>query len=177
MDSVLMCFIVLLMCLAVEVYSVPLHGARFESKTRPYSDNGLTRTQNKKSEMTKIVSKHFVDARKLQSDAYVYNRAQLTLNHNRLLSDSRTKRPRRMRRSFFDETTIVVQEGRKNPLTKCDPFAERHYCHNNGKCSYIPSLDLKTCRCPMNFTGSRCEMMDIQYLMSQLTPYNFLFGI
>lgn len=172
MDSVLMCFIVLLMCLAVEVYSIPLHGAGFKPNTRPYINNGLIRPQNKKSEMANSVSEHLVDARDVQSDAYVYNRAQPTLNHNRLLSDSRTKRPKRIRRSF-----IIVQEGKKNPLTRCDPFAERHYCHNNGICGYIPSLDLKTCRCPMNYTGSRCEIMDIQYLMSQLTPYNFLFGI
>lgn len=145
MDSVLMCFIVLLMCLAVEVYSIPLHGAGFEPHTRPYRNNGLIRPQNKKSEMANIVSEHLVDARDVQSDAYVYNRAQSTLNHNRLLSDSRTKRLKRIRRSLFD-TTIIVHEGKKNPLTRCDPHAERHYCHNNGVCSYIPSLELKTCR-------------------------------
>lgn len=171
MDSVLMCFIVLLMCLAVEVYSIPLHGAGFEPHTRPYRNNGLNRPQNKKSEMANIVSEHLVDARDVQSDAYVYNRAQSTLNH-RLLSDSRTKRLKRIRRSLFD-TTIIVHEGKKNPLTRCDPHAERHYCHNNGVCSYIPSLELKTCRCPMKYTGPRCGIWDIQYLISEMTPYNF----
>ncbi|VDI82927.1 Hypothetical predicted protein [Mytilus galloprovincialis] len=46
----------------------------------------------------------------------------------------------------------------------------RHYCLNNGVCAVVRALDIITCRCPVQYTGKRCEMIDTDYLLA-------LFGI
>ncbi|XP_046575611.1 uncharacterized protein LOC124283664 [Haliotis rubra] len=48
-------------------------------------------------------------------------------------------------------------------------YADRYYCLNGGTCVFVGALDLKTCRCPMGYTGLRCEMIDQEYILSLLT--------
>lgn len=63
----------------------------------------------------------------------------------RLFLDSWIKCLKRIRRFFFD-IIIIVYEGKKNFLIRCDLYVERYYCYNNGVCSYIFLLELKICR-------------------------------
>ena len=156
MAPVLMCFFVLLMCLAVQVHSIPVHGSWFEPSRRPYSKNGQIPPQNKKAEMTELLSENLENIRELPRDAYVHNRVQFTLEPESgkgPLTNSRTKSPRRLKRSVYDlfKAPAVDQEITNIHLTKCTDFEEIHYCHNGGKCAYIPQLELKTCRYPHIF--------------------------
>ncbi|XP_062572376.1 pro-neuregulin-2, membrane-bound isoform-like [Saccostrea cucullata] len=175
MDSVLMWLLVFTMLLAVQVKSVPVQNNKSGPKTRTFSGQ----IQNQMSQVTKIESENMEKPR----DAYVYNRVQLTLpssDKNSVLSqtDTLTKSSRRHRRSSIFSRSIVVQEIHRNShLTDCTEWENRSYCHNGGKCAYIPKLDLKTCRCPMSYTGSRCEIFDLQFFMSQMTAFNpFMFS-
>ncbi|XP_061168564.1 uncharacterized protein LOC133177632 [Saccostrea echinata] len=175
MDSVLMWFLVFIMLLAVQVKSVPVQSNKSGPKSRTFSGQ----IQNQIPEVTKIESENM----ERQRDAYVYNRVQFTLpsssDTESVLSqtNTHTKSPRRHRRSSIFSRSIVVQEIRRNShLTDCTEWENRHYCHNGGKCAYIPKLELKTCRCPMSYTGSRCEIFDLQFFMSQMTAFNpFMF--
>lgn len=47
-------------------------------------------------------------------------------------------------------------------------FSDRHYCLNAGTCVLVAALDIKTCRCEIPYTGIRCEMIDVDYLMTQM---------
>ncbi|XP_033736249.1 uncharacterized protein LOC117324480 isoform X2 [Pecten maximus] len=47
-------------------------------------------------------------------------------------------------------------------------YSDRHYCLNAGTCVLVAALDIKTCRCEIPYTGIRCEMIDVDYLMTQM---------
>jgi hypothetical protein len=149
-----MCFIVFLMFLAVQVSTVPVRGSAFGHKVRRNSYNGQTSVvQTKISGTSATVSKDMGNFREQLRDPFVYNHVQLTLpsstdkNSDETHSNLRTNSPRRIRRSFFPlKAPVVIQEIRNNHLTNCNEWEDRHYCHNDGKCAYIPQLDLKTCR-------------------------------
>ncbi|XP_060074345.1 uncharacterized protein LOC132554065, partial [Ylistrum balloti] len=47
-------------------------------------------------------------------------------------------------------------------------FSDRHYCLNAGTCVLVAALDIKTCRCKIPYTGIRCDMIDVDYLMTQM---------
>lgn len=149
-----MCFIVFLMLLAVQVSTVPVRGSAFGHKTMRHSFNGQTPVvRTKIPGASATVSKNMGYFREQQRDPYVYNHVQFTLpsssekNSDQTHSNVRTKSLRRIRRSFFPlKAPVVIQEIRNSHLTNCNEWEDRHYCHNDGKCAYIPQLDLKTCR-------------------------------
>lgn len=45
-------------------------------------------------------------------------------------------------------------------------YDKRNYCLHNGVCAVVRALDIITCRCPVQYTGKRCEFIDSEYLLS-----------
>lgn len=42
----------------------------------------------------------------------------------------------------------------------------RNYCLNNGVCAVVVALDIITCRCPVQYTGKRCEIIDSDFFLA-----------
>uniref|UniRef100_A0A2C9LLL8 EGF-like domain-containing protein n=1 Tax=Biomphalaria glabrata TaxID=6526 RepID=A0A2C9LLL8_BIOGL len=50
-------------------------------------------------------------------------------------------------------------------------YKDRFYCMNSGTCVFVGALKIKTCRCPIGYTGHRCMMIDQEYLFSLINNY------
>ncbi|XP_005090820.1 uncharacterized protein LOC101848794 [Aplysia californica] len=88
---------------------------------------------------------------------------------------SRTKRrsPRRRSRHPAFKARFLQHMRRQlainyGHVTPCE-YKDRFYCMNGGTCVIIGTLDIKTCRCPIGFTNTRCQEIDQEYILSLLS--------
>ncbi|XP_059174182.1 uncharacterized protein LOC131954481 [Physella acuta] len=57
-------------------------------------------------------------------------------------------------------------------VSPCE-LKDRHFCMHGGTCVFVAALDIKTCRCPLGYTGVRCAIIDQEYILSLLTNLIF----
>lgn len=70
----------------------------------------------------------------------------------------------RMRMRTYIRRQLAINYGHVSPCG----YHDRYYCMNGGTCVIIGDLDIKTCRCPIGFTNTRCQQIDQEYILSLL---------
>nr|AKP92778.1 EGF-like protein [Pinctada fucata] len=97
-------------------------------------------------------------------------------NDNFDAQENRSKRRKRfsiMLSGFNAEENVVDSNFDNTHVTPCD-WEHRNYCHHGGICVFVDALDIRTCRCPIAYTGPRCERLDLGYMMRSMMNGNAL---
>ncbi|RUS89089.1 hypothetical protein EGW08_003152 [Elysia chlorotica] len=115
---------------------------------------------------------------KVPEDMYFWRNVSRLLDSNAYLSRTRRSSYRsrylRMRRPYVrvpPSYMATLQELYKISFNHVRPCyrRDRYYCMNGGNCVFVIALDIKTCRCPIGYTGVRCEFIDQEYILSLLS--------
>uniref|UniRef100_A0A0B7A7A2 EGF-like domain-containing protein n=1 Tax=Arion vulgaris TaxID=1028688 RepID=A0A0B7A7A2_9EUPU len=132
-----------------------------------YSDEQLPYQQPQQDHVDDVLAavNKAVASRTVPRDAQFWRNVSSYLDSSDYLSRTRRSPDRKRKRNGHHFVHLSITYGHVMPCQHKDRF----YCMNGGTCVFVGALDIKTCRCPIGYTGVRCEMIDQEYILSLLT--------
>ncbi|BFZ07066.1 hypothetical protein BsWGS_10105 [Bradybaena similaris] len=106
-----------------------------------------------------------VASRTVPRDVQFWMNVSTYLDSSDYLSRTRRSPSRSRKRNGPQYVHLSITYGHVMPCEHKDRF----YCMSGGTCVFVGALDIKTCRCPIGYTGVRCELIDQEYILSLLT--------
>uniref|UniRef100_A0A0B7BBJ4 EGF-like domain-containing protein n=1 Tax=Arion vulgaris TaxID=1028688 RepID=A0A0B7BBJ4_9EUPU len=106
-----------------------------------------------------------VTSRKIPKEAQFWRKVSAYLDSDDYLSRTRRNAASKKKHKGRRVMHVSITYGHVMPCEHKDRF----YCMNGGTCVYVGALDIRTCRCPIGYTGVRCELIDQEYILSLLT--------
>ncbi|XP_064630533.1 pro-neuregulin-1, membrane-bound isoform-like isoform X6 [Lineus longissimus] len=68
------------------------------------------------------------------------------------------------------ESVTDVEASQIAPTGHYYPCEKQTYCLNGGTCVYLPAFKAQFCRCPLQFSGDRCQDFDLRFITPKQQP-------